>query len=85
MHPREYLNRKAASEHLKARGLPVAVATLAKYATTGGGPVMQKFGRRSVVYKPADLDDWAAARLQARHSTSVPAQTSANNISAVEE
>jgi hypothetical protein len=73
MYHKQYLSRREASEYLTSQGLPVAVPTLAKYATTGGGPFLQKFGRRCVVYKPTDLDAWASGRLEARRSTSVPA------------
>jgi hypothetical protein len=63
MHPKEFLTRREASEHLKSRGLPCAVATLAKLATVGGGPQMIKFGTRRVLYRPSALDAWAAAKL----------------------
>jgi hypothetical protein len=67
---KEYLNRRGASEFLKDKGFPVAVATLAKLACIGGGPLMQKFGRR-VLYRPQDLDSWSRSRLEARRNTSV--------------
>ena len=64
------LRRREASEYLKARGFPVAVATLNKLACVGGGPAFQTFGRIPL-YKPQDLDAWAAARLSPpRHNTS---------------
>ncbi|HXP74281.1 MAG TPA: DNA-binding protein [Stellaceae bacterium] len=70
MHTKEYLSRREASDYLKSRGLPVAVATLNKLACVGGGPVFQSFGRLPR-YRPADLDAWAAARLsKPRRSTS---------------
>ena len=72
MHPKQYLSRKEASEYLKSRGLPVAVATLAKYATVGGGPEFHSFGRFPR-YSVDALDDWVAAKLsKPRHSTSEP-------------
>lgn len=64
------LSRAEAAEYLEAKGQPVAVATLAKYATVGGGPVFRKFGRR-VRYSQASLDAWAAHKLSSpRCSTS---------------
>ena len=59
---KEFLNRKEAAAYVRARGLPLAASTLAKFATVGGGPVMRKFSR-NVVYEAAALDDWIAARL----------------------
>ena len=70
MHPKEYLSRREASDYLKSRGLPVAVATLNKLACVGGGPVFRSFGRLPR-YRPTDLDTWAAARLsKPKRSTS---------------
>ena len=65
------LRRCEASSYLEQRhGLTVAVATLAKYATKGGGPAFNKFGRFPL-YEPATLDAWAVYRLgRARTSTS---------------
>jgi hypothetical protein len=56
------LSRVEAAEYLAAKGQPVAVATLAKYATIGGGPVFLKFGRR-VRYSTDALDTWASEKL----------------------
>ncbi len=55
------LNRRQAAEFLEERGYTIAVATLEKYATLGGGPVFEKFGRKPL-YKPSDLLSWVAAR-----------------------
>ena len=64
------LSRVEAAEYLAAKGQPVAVATLAKYATIGGGPTFRKFGRR-VRYSPEALDNWATEKLSVpRCSTS---------------
>ena len=57
-----YLNRTAAAEYVRSKGLPCAKLTLQKYATTGGGPEFQKFGSR-VVYKAERLDRWIESRL----------------------
>ncbi len=65
------LRRGEASTYLEQRhGLTVAVTTLAKYATVGGGPAFNLFGRFPM-YEPATLDAWAVAKLgRARTSTS---------------
>ena len=64
------LSRKEASEFLSKRGYRVAVQTLAKYATLGGGPVFESFGRKAL-YKPDDLLAWVASRSSGpRRSTS---------------
>jgi hypothetical protein len=70
MQEKVFLNRKQASDRLKARGLKIEPTTLAKYATTGGGPPFQKWSR-TPVYDPEMLDQWAEQRLGAlRHSSS---------------
>ncbi|MDI3308528.1 MAG: DNA-binding protein [Acetobacteraceae bacterium] len=57
------LRRAEASEYLlHAHGLPVAVATLAKWATIGGGPGFQKAGA-TPLYPREELDRWAMERL----------------------
>lgn len=68
------LRRCEAATYLEQRyGLTVAVATLAKYATIGGGPVFLKAGR-AVLYDTSALDTWAIARLgEPRASTSAAA------------
>ncbi len=47
---------------LEKHGIPVALKTLNKLATTGGGPAMQYAGRIPL-YNIEDLDAWAAERL----------------------
>jgi hypothetical protein len=47
-----------ASKH----GIDIAVSTLAKMATVGGGPAMQYSGRIPL-YHLSDLDQWAEERL----------------------
>lgn len=47
---------------MEKHGIPVAVATLNKLASIGGGPAMQYAGRIPL-YRPEDLDNWAASRL----------------------
>ncbi|WP_442580744.1 hypothetical protein ACSBOB_01705 [Mesorhizobium sp. ASY16-5R] len=45
-----------------AYGIPIAVATLDKLASIGGGPPMQYAGRIPL-YPVTGLDAWAEARL----------------------
>jgi hypothetical protein len=70
MHSNTYLRRKQASKYCTARGLPVAPATLAKYATLGGGPEFRKFSRFPLYELPA-RDRWIESKLTSpRRSTS---------------
>jgi hypothetical protein len=63
MTQRPRLRRKDVPAYLaEQHGMDIAVATLAKLATIGGGPVMQYDGRIPL-YHVDDLDAWAAARL----------------------
>jgi hypothetical protein len=55
------LTRAEAATFLSERGFRVAYATLNKYATVGGGPLFESFGRRPL-YKPSDLLTWVAER-----------------------
>ncbi|WP_295145264.1 DNA-binding protein [uncultured Reyranella sp.] len=55
------LTRTEAAAFLTERGYRVAYATLNKYATVGGGPVFESFGRRPL-YKPTDLLAWVASK-----------------------
>ncbi|MFN4140541.1 hypothetical protein [Aestuariivirga sp.] len=65
------LRRWEASLYLRVvYGLDVAPATLAKYASVGGGPAFQKVGRVPL-YPTEELDTWALKRLgRLRRSTS---------------
>jgi hypothetical protein len=57
------LRRWEAAEYLKlVHGVEVAPATLAKYASVGGGPGYQK-SLRTPLYPREELDNWAAERL----------------------
>lgn len=57
------LRRWEAAEYLKlVHGIEVAPATLAKWASTGGGPGYQK-SLRTPLYPVGELDRWAADRL----------------------
>lgn len=49
---------------LEKHGIPIAIATLNKLASIGGGPEMQYAGRIPL-YTPEALDKWAASRLSA--------------------
>jgi hypothetical protein len=59
------LTRREASDFLTELGYSVAPTTLAKYATLGGGPVFEKFGRRPL-YLRTDLLAWVASRSSGR-------------------
>jgi hypothetical protein len=57
------LRRWEASTYLlEQHGLQVATATLAKYASVGGGPAYQLVGR-AVLYPVDELDRWALSRM----------------------
>lgn len=47
---------------LEKHGIPIALATLNKMATTGGGPAMRYAGRIPL-YDIEDLDRWVQERL----------------------
>jgi len=67
--PRLLVN-EASAYLVAAHGVHVAVATLRKYRTVGGGPTAQRFGAR-LLYRPADLDAWVASKIgPATRSTS---------------
>ena len=60
---RRFLRRKEASDYVKEQyGVPCEDSTLAKYASTGGGPVFRKFGGKAM-YTPEDLDRWVEEKL----------------------
>lgn len=57
------LRRWEAAEYLKLKhGIEIAPATLAKYASVGGGPGFQK-SLRTPLYPTSELDRWATERL----------------------
>lgn len=57
------LRRKEVPAYLSEKhGVDVAMSTLEKYATNGGGPAMQYHGRIPL-YRIEDLDAWVAGRL----------------------
>lgn len=59
------LRRWEASEYLKlAHGIEIAPATLAKWASVGGGPLYQKVNR-TPLYPTSELDAWATGKLGA--------------------
>lgn len=61
--PKPRLRRKEVPAYLMERhGIPIAMATLNKLASIGGGPAMQYAGRIPL-YRPEDLDAWAEERL----------------------
>jgi hypothetical protein len=57
-----HYSRTEASNFLGERGFRVAIGTLAKYATTGGGPNFIKFGRKPL-YTEQSLSDWLERKL----------------------
>lgn len=60
---RPRLRRKEVPDYLlEKHGIPIALATLNKLATIGGGPEMQYAGRVPL-YTPEALDAYAASRL----------------------
>lgn len=60
---RPRLRRKDVPAYLASvHGIDIAVSTLAKLATVGGGPTMQYTGRIPL-YHIRDLDAWASKRL----------------------
>lgn len=63
---RPRLRRSEVPEYLlEKHGIPIALATLNKLATVGGGPAMRYAGRIPL-YDVEDLDRWAADRLSGR-------------------
>lgn len=57
------LRRWEAADYLRlVHGIEVAPATLAKWASVGGGPAYQKVNR-TPLYPTTELDAWAAGKL----------------------
>lgn len=69
---KEYLRRAEAAEYLRTTYGVGTTLSLAKLATTGGGPVYTKLGS-IVLYRPEDLDHWARSKMRRHLSTSVAA------------
>ena len=75
---RPRLRRKEVPAYLSEHhGIPIALATLNKMATQGGGPAMQYAGRIQL-YATADLDAWAEARLSRRVTSTSERDASLN-------
>ncbi len=65
------LNRFQAADFLCRMGFQIAHATLSKYATIGGGPEYEKFGRRPL-YTEKGLLDWVRTRTRSpRRNSSI--------------
>ncbi len=75
MEVKVYLRRTEAARYLQERFGAYTADTLAKLASVGGGPIFRKMGAYPV-YRPADLDSWAEARM------SKPVASTAELISA---
>ena len=58
------LSRQEAASYCQEKGFPVAPASLAKYASVGGGPEFHSFGRFPR-YSTEALDRWLASKLSA--------------------
>lgn len=67
----KWLRRREASQRLRELGYPFsAIATLAKLAVVGGGPVM-RYANKIPLYAEEELLAWAEAKLSApKRSTS---------------
>jgi hypothetical protein len=57
-----YLGRQEAADYINSLGFQLTKGTLQKFATTGGGPIYRKFGKRAV-YLVSDLNAWVADKL----------------------
>jgi hypothetical protein len=69
------LSRQEAAVFLTSNGNKIAPATLAKFATVGGGPTFEYWGRRPL-YRAGNLLSWARSRCSGpRRSTSDPGTT----------
>jgi hypothetical protein len=60
--------------YLGTCGIKCSAATLAKFASVGGGPEMVKFGGR-VLYTTDALDRWISQRAIVRRDTSDPGRS----------
>jgi hypothetical protein len=65
----DYLRRKQAGAYLQKKYGFGSASTLAKLATTGGGPRYAKAGEQVVIYLPANLDEWARNQIGAAQSS----------------
>lgn len=68
MPPSQFMRRKDAAQYLRNKFGVGSPATLAKFATLGGGPTYRKNGKHPI-YLAEDLDAWALSKIG-------PAQTS---------
>lgn len=57
-----YLDRSEAADYINGLGLPISKLTLQKWATTGGGPMYRRFGKRAV-YLVSDLNAWVRSKM----------------------
>ena len=64
-----WLTRRQTAIAVTKKGLPLKSATLATWATTGGGPPYHKWGR-NVRYRMSEVLAWAESRLTGPMSSS---------------
>lgn len=67
----QFKTRAEASQYLGTCGIRCSAATLAKFASVGGGPEMVKFGGR-VLYTTDALDRWITQRAIVRRVRLIP-------------
>jgi hypothetical protein len=69
MTPSPNMRRTDAARYIRETyAIPCAPATLAKYASVGGGPAYKRAGKFPI-YARDDLDAWAKSRLSERISS----------------
>ena len=59
-----FIPRDAAAAYLRNEwALRTTKQSLAKLACCGGGPVFYRHGKKTVVYRREDLDEWAESKM----------------------
>ena len=74
--PNQMMDTSSAVATLRGFGFPASESTFASPRTRGGGPAYQKYGNR-VLYKWADVLEWAVARLSSPRRSSSELETGA--------
>lgn len=76
-HTTRLMTRKEAARHITATyGIPMSPLTLDTLASTGGGPIFCKFGRRAL-YDPGDIEGWVKKRMTRKYSSTSDEQSHA--------